>query len=178
MRIGIDLDDTLTKTNEIFSKYLKKYRRLHHLNRFSKELQLSMEEWTKFLEEYGEVIYREVKEKPGALSVLKKWRKEGHEIYIITARSEIDCPHMEEYTRSYLEVKGIDYQEIVFGSKNKYQDAKSFRLDVFIDDRESVLDAFPPKDFYLIRMVKSKNEYSKYHKVTSWKEIDQLVDKL
>lgn len=178
MRIGIDLDDTLTKTKEAFPKYLKKYRRVHHLKRYSSEHQVTDDDYMNFLKEYGEIVYCGLKEKRGASSILKKWALEGHELYVITARDERICPHVEEYTKRYLKNLGIVYQDIVFASSNKYEDAKKFHLDVYIDDQEKVLNTFPVKDVFLIRMVPNKNVYSKHHKVTSWKEIDKLIDTL
>ena len=49
MKIGIDIDDTVTETKEIFHKYLKKYRKKYHLKKNQDQETLSYEEYQKFL---------------------------------------------------------------------------------------------------------------------------------
>lgn len=178
MRIGIDIDDTLTHTKKIFPKKIKKYRKKHHIKRYSDTFQLSEEDFAKFLKEYGKSIYLNMKEKKHATSIIKGWIKEGHEIYFITARNKKDVPNVEEYTKEYLKQRKIKYQEIIFEAANKYLASKKLNLDVYIDDQERMLDTFPAKDAYLIRFVPNKKVYSKYQKATNWKEIDKIIKNL
>lgn len=175
MKIGIDIDDTFTKTKETFQKNLKKYRKIYKLKKVSEEKALSDEDFCKFMNEYGRKLYVDIKEKKNASKIVKKWMKEGHEIYFVTARSKKDCYKVEEYTKEYFDKLGISYQKIIFHSNNKYNDTKDLKLDVFIDDRELVLDDFPKDDIVLIRMVPNSNIYSKHIKVTSWKEADKAI---
>ena len=173
MRIGIDIDDTLTKTSEIFPKKMKEYRKKYHL-----KWQLSNEQFHHFTKEYGSEIYLNVKEKKHAIAVIQKWISEGHEIYFITARSNKDIPNAQKFTIEYLKKRNIEYKEIVFDAYNKYFASKKFNLDIYIDDQEKMLDTFPPKDAYLIRFVPNKKVTSKYKTVTNWKEIEKIVENL
>ena len=83
---------------------------------------------------------------------------------------------MKVYTRKFLKDNHILYDALLFGSKNKGMDTKELGLDLFIDDRESVLDTI--KGPFLIRVLEDKKNYSKYKKARNWKEIKEIVEKL
>lgn len=176
MRIGIDIDDTITETKREISKQIKKFRRQYKLKRYNEFHQLSDENFTKFMTEYGSKIYLEMKIKKRAIEVIRKWYEKGHEIYFITARAESDCKNIEEYTKLFLRKNIIPYHYIMFNSKNKGVDTATLNLDVFIDDRESVLDTI--KGPFLIRVIADKKNYSKYKKARNWKEIEEIVSTL
>lgn len=176
MRIGIDIDDTLTETKQEISKQIKKYRRIYKLKRYNEFHQLSDEDFKKFMVEFGEKIYLGMPLKKKAVRVIQEWKEQGHIIYFITARAENEVPNIEYYTKSYLRKYQIPYDGIVFGSQDKGLDCQRLQLDVFIDDRESVLDTI--KGPFLIRMILDKKNYSKYHKVRNWKEIKEIVKTL
>jgi len=178
MKIGIDIDDTLTKSSITIKKYCKKYQKNHKLKRYSKEYLLSHSDFLKAIEYYGENIYREMKIKKNAQKVIQKWYDEGHTIYFITARDRKICSKIEEYTKNYLEENHIPYHELIFNAQNKGKDTKKLKLDIMIDDRESVLDTFPKSNVILFRMMNQKETYSKYIKVKNWKELDYKIQKI
>lgn len=173
MKIGLDIDDTLTNTQKIFKKYKNKYQRKHHLNYGDKKM--SEEEFHDFLNTYGTKIYLNMSLKKDVLKYIHKWLNEGHEIYFITARSNDEFSKMEVCTKVFLKNHKLPIQNIIFASKNKYQDSKQLELDVFVDDHESVLDKFPKDQMLLLRMIPNLNNYSKYTKVANWKQIDFYI---
>ncbi len=177
MRIGIDIDDTFTETKKIFSKYLKKYRKEKKID-ISLVEKMSNEMYFDFLNLYGDSIYRFVKEKKHASRIVRNWGLDGIEVYFVTARSEKECREVEKITKEFFRLHDVPYRDIIFRSQNKYEDTKCLELDVFIDDRESVLDSFPKNDMLKLRMVPNKMIYSKYQKVTNWKEIDAIIQNL
>ncbi len=174
MRIGLDIDDTFTETKKAFRRSFKKYQKKYNSTKERIE-NLNYEEYKEFLKEYGEAIYFKVKEKKNASKVVRKWIKEGHQIYFVTARSKDYFEKMEEYTKKYFIKRDIQYEHIFFGVRNKYECIKDLNLDLFIDDQEKVLDSFPKDKLTLLKMIPDKNNYSKYEKVTNWKEIEELV---
>ena len=178
MKIGLDIDDTTTNSRKVFRKEIKKYRHKNKLKRYSEVLQLSEEEFKKFLKERGENIYTRIKPKKHEAKVISKWNQMGHEIYFITARSDDDCTKIEQLTKRCLEKYHIPFNQVILQSKNKAEDAKELNLDVFVDDRESVLDTFQHTDVYPIRFLENKKNYSKYSKVSNWKELDKFIQKL
>jgi len=82
---------------------------------------------------------------------------------------------MEVCTKVFLTKYHLPTKHIIFNSKNKFQDGRELHLDVFVDDHESILDTFPKNKMLLLRMISSKDHYSKYIKVTNWKEIDFYI---
>ncbi len=178
MKIGIDIDDTITNTKEIFARRLKKYCTKNKIANWKEKGNLSDKQFHEFLEKEGKSLYLEMTPKKHAKEVIQSWVEMGHIIYLVTARSSKDCINIEEYTKTFLEKNEIPYQEIIFNSQNKYRDCKKLKLDLFIDDRESVLDTFPKEKIELIRFIPNKNHYSKYLKVESWKELDKIVKSL
>lgn len=174
MKIGIDIDDTLTNTKQIYDKYYHKYCQKNHLEESSLS-KLGKEEYLAFLSKYKEKIYYKLRLKKGAKKVLKEWEQRGYQIYFITAREENHLKGIEQITNDFLKHNKIHYEEILFDAHNKYEAAKHFCLDVFIDDQEKVLDTFPKNNVMLLRFVPNKKYYSKYTKVTSWKEIKNLI---
>ena len=133
MRIGIDIDDTITETKNEISKQIKKFRHLYKLEKYNEYHQLSDENFQKFIVEFGKKIYLGMKIKKRAIETIQNWHQEGHEIYLITARAEKDCPNVEQYTKAFLKKWEIPYDHIVFNSSNKGEDIKPFYLDVFIE---------------------------------------------
>lgn len=176
MKIGIDIDDTITETKWEISKQIKKYRRKYKLARYSETHQLSEEHFKNFMVEFGEKVYLGMKVKKHATEVIRSWKEKGHYIILVTARCEEECPNMKVYTRKFLKDNHILYDALLFGSKNKGMDTKDLGLDLFIDDRESVLDTI--KGPFLIRVLEDKKNYSKYKKARNWKEIKEIVEKL
>ncbi|MCI8575371.1 MAG: hypothetical protein HFI09_02770 [Bacilli bacterium] len=176
MKIGIDIDDTITETKWEISKQIKKYRHKYKLKRYSDTHQLSDEDFKKFMVEFGEKIYTGMKVKKRAAEVIRKWHEQGHYIILVTARSELDCPNIKEYTKAFLKENYLLHDALIFDSKNKGFDTSELGLDIFIDDRESVLDTF--KGPFLIRVLEDKKNYSKYKKARNWKEISDIVQKL
>lgn len=173
MKIGIDIDDTITKTGKRYNHLIRKYQRKHNLPMKP----LKENEYEKFLEEYGEKIFKKLPLKKQSVKVIKKWLKEGHEIYFVTTRNNKMYKNLEKDTKE--QFKQIKVQSIIFSAQNKYQATKDLNLDIFIDDRESVLDTFPKNTkTYLFRFVPNKEIYSKYPKIKSWKELALTVENL
>jgi uncharacterized HAD superfamily protein len=176
MKIGIDIDDTITETKWEISKQIKKYRRLHKLPKYSDTHQLSEEHFKNFMLEFGIKIYSDMKVKKRVVDVLRSWKESGYYIILVTARSESDCPNIKEYTKAFLKKNHILYDALIMDSQNKGLDTQDLNLDIFIDDRESVLDTF--KGPFLIRILDDKKKYSKYKKARNWKEINDIVKTL
>lgn len=137
MRIGIDIDDTLLDTNKSFDEVIKKY----NVN-FSKKLN---EKWT---EEEKDFIYKNylfeilvnAKPKEKSQEIIKKLQKEGHKLYIITARGNVHCKNIEEETLKI--IKNLyNIYEFNFGYSNKQDIAKSLNLDLMIDDNIDVYNS-------------------------------------
>lgn len=135
MRIGIDIDDTLVSTSKSFDEVIKK----HNVD-FNKKFK---DDWDK---EEKEFIFKNylnetlinAKIKENAIEVLDKLNKQGHEIIVITARTEKNCHGIEKNTKKLLEDNNIKICKYYFAQYKKSDIAKEIKLDLMIDDSLNV----------------------------------------
>ena len=85
MRIGIDIDDTICRTTEKVNEYMDLYAKDENID----PLMIMNYEDVKdmFFEAYLEKIYTSVVVKRNAKDVLRRLRKKGNKLFIITARN-------------------------------------------------------------------------------------------
>lgn len=143
MRIGIDIDDTITNSSDIFVEYAKQYNKekniQHKININSLDVKESYgwekENLNEFLHKYLEVALNNIDSKSDSIEIINKLKKEGHEIYFITARSEREIEGgMLELTENWLNKHGFNYDLLVINSKEKLKDCIKYGIDIFIDD--------------------------------------------
>ena len=143
MRIGIDIDDTITNSSDIFVEYAKQYNKekniQHKININSLDVKESYgwekENLNEFLHKYLEVALNNIDSKSDSIEIINKLKKEGHEIYFITARSEREIEGgMFELTENWLNKHGFNYDLLVINSKEKVKDCIKYGIDIFIDD--------------------------------------------
>lgn len=131
MRIGIDIDDTLVDTSESFDDVRKKY----NIN-FSKSWK---EEWTKeekkfIFNTYLDEILLGAKIKEKAKEVIEYLSDLGHELFIITARSNKYCKQIEEKTKEFIKREKLKILNIYMEQSKKSDLAKKLKIDLMIDD--------------------------------------------
>lgn len=142
MRIGIDVDNTITDTIPVFKKYCKKYneevvKRNVPMNEVGFAITNLYEEWTQEEKQdcylkYIDIAREEVEVKPNAKEVIQKLKQENNYIHIITARNKgILDPY--EATKKYLQKNGIVYDELAI-KKDKKQYCIDNNIDILIDD--------------------------------------------
>ena len=143
MRIGIDIDDTITNSSDIFVEYAKQYNKEKNIQHKININLLDVKEsygWEKenlneFLHKYLEVALNNIDSKSDSIEIINKLKKEGHEIYFITARSEREIEGgMFELTENWLNKHGFNYDLLVINSKEKVKDCIKYGIDIFIDD--------------------------------------------
>ncbi len=170
MRIGIDIDDTITNSKE-FVCDLKK-RRFPDLN--PNEL-LPKRIYNQFMVEIDDEIHRYVPLKKNVIPSLNRLKEMGHELIFITARGSIS-QHSVADTIQYFKEKGIPYDEIIFHATRKGAIAKAKKIDLFIDDREELLSEVHRFGIPVIKMRRG-NEESAFIQFTKWKEIVDYIER-
>lgn len=143
MRIGIDIDDTITNSSDTFVKYAKRYNNekciIHEINQNTLDPQKSFG-WDKknideFLKNYLEAVLNDTEAKIDSIEIINKLKNEGNEIIFITSRSENEIENnMFELTNSWLKKYGYNFDLLVIDSKEKSDDCSKYKIDVFIDD--------------------------------------------
>lgn len=163
MRIGIDIDDTLLDTSKSFEKIIKKY----NVN-FSKKFN---EFWTEKEKEYiyknylFEILVTALPKKD-SISVIKKLKEYGHELYIITARGNKSCKNIEQETINIINnIYGID--KFYFGYYKKADIADNLNIDLMIDDNFDVYNDMCLKGIKCILFG---------DKISNWNEILKFIE--
>lgn len=188
MRIGIDIDNTLTDIKEKLEKAAydyaislgKKINLTKHEedpyndgNIYRKKYKFNDEELMFFFKNIQESIANNAKPRHFVVKALKLLKKQGNEIYIITARDYEfhDDPYL--YSKNWLDKNKIVYDKIIVNARHKAGTCLENHIDVFIDDHflncKSVLDVGIP----VIRIAdkKSFEEYPNLISLSNWKSI-------
>ena len=142
MRIGIDLDDTITKTDEILFKYAKIYNEeekiLFNINReewnLTKAFGWNEENIKEFFSKYLKSIYEKAEIKENAKEKINALKNDGNKIIIITARDTKSLKEVHEVCKDWLINNKINVDKIVVDGENKAQKCLENKIDIFIDD--------------------------------------------
>lgn len=122
MKIGIDIDNTITHTTEMIMHYARifgeerKLNTLPDLNYYYLEDVLGWDESTAdlFLNTYLGTIYREMKPKEEAVETIKQLKQE-HELILITSRNQ-NFQKVEQLTIDWLRHYGIPYDDLILNA--------------------------------------------------------------
>lgn len=141
MRIGIDIDDTLTETSNLLEEYAFKYGHNYSSENYicdnmDKLLRGVFDDdvLKNFFKDYAEEVACKVKLKENASNVIEKLKKDGHQIYFITARSEKYFSDPKRITETYLESNNIFYDKLITSKSHKTETCIEEKIDVMFDD--------------------------------------------
>ncbi len=147
MNIGIDIDDTISNTYETTIPYLKKYienelKREFKIDlneptdyyKLTKKFDLTEEEEWNFWEKYFVSTVKEAIPKENVPEIIRRLKEDGHKIFIVTARVEVDVYDIKAITRDWLIENNIVFDELILNAHNKLEIANEKNIQVFIDD--------------------------------------------
>lgn len=177
MRIGIDIDDTITDSwiyliphfTELYGipaeeliKSFPYYRSVEHL--------ITKEEYFYNLRSLADKYMMDVPLKPGALEYLTKLHEEGNELIFITARGiEYDNPY--RITKNYLRKMHIPYNKIIVSAHDKSISCRDEKIDIFIDDSLVHCQEVADAGFKTLLFVNPYNAHNEtFHHINSWEE--------
>lgn len=150
LRIGIDIDGVLTNIEQFVLDYITKYCFENNIEinigksnyNIYKTFNISEKQeygfWNKYLEFYA----KNEKARPFAAEIIKKLKKEGNEIYIITARmftnrdDEIG-EKMRAIVKKWLLENKIVYDKVIFSKgerENKKTEVIENKIELMIED--------------------------------------------
>ena len=170
MNIGIDIDDTMSETTKLANSILHSDYKNLNINDYH---ELSKKDFLKFCKDHILEIQKYMILKDGVVEMLKLWKDKGYKIYIITARGSKKMEFLIPITLEFLKNNNIVYDEIIFKQERKGNACKEKNIDVFIDDKEEVLDEVKKKnpDIRTIRFL-NKLEVSKHESIRSWFQVN------
>lgn len=152
MRIGIDIDDTLTdvkneliKAGENYARSLGKDIKVdknfedknNNGNKWQEMFQFNYDELKYFLKDIQESITNKAKPRENVVEVINKLKNDGNEIIIITARDSEFHDNPYKYSKDWLDKNNIYYDKLVVNARNKEDACIEEKIDLFIDDSES-----------------------------------------
>ena len=142
MNIGIDIDDTITKTSEETDIYAKEYTESilkrkfepQNIEIFDPMWAKHLYNWTdeendKFWDLYYEKIMENVKPKEDAVEVINNLSVKNN-IIIITARWDRESGIIAKITKEWLKRNKINYEKLYIGHKDKRKISEECKIDV------------------------------------------------
>lgn len=143
MKIGIDIDNTITNALPVLKEYCRRYnndivKRNLKMNDMgfntSNLFKWTNEEEMDFCDKYLEEVVMKASMKNDAIEIINKLKKDNHYIYIITSRRK---PHFKDpykLTEEFLKKKNIPYDELIVECEDKNTFCINNQIDVMIDD--------------------------------------------
>lgn len=143
MKIGIDIDNTITNTLPVLKKYCKMYNdtvvkrdlEMHEDGVASYNLyDWTDEENMDFCIKYLQEVVLQAEVKTHAKEVIQRLKSEGHIINIISSRAVPMFKTPYETTEQFLNEKGIVYDKLLVGKIEKKSSCIENELDILIED--------------------------------------------
>jgi uncharacterized HAD superfamily protein len=193
MIIGIDIDDTLTDIrDEVGAEALKYAKSLNkeidekkvvwdknnNGSSFKERYNLNYDELLYFFGNIQEKITKKAKPREDVVEVLKNLRKDGHKIYIVTARdSEF---HNDPYglSKTWLDKNNIEYDKLIVDARDKAKVCKEQNVDLFIDDKLSNCQGVSNEGIVTIRITNYTDPHQNIINKKNWKEIYEYIKQL
>lgn len=145
--ICFDLDDTISNTGSLIMKNAEiynnevvkkaksdKFIQSKDYYYFADYYNWSDDDIKSFFMMYYPKYLKELSCKSSASKVIKRLKKEGYCIHIITARPESDTYDIEMITKDWLNENGIEYDILQINLKNKSEYVKRCNASIFVDD--------------------------------------------
>ena len=186
MKIGIDMDNVITNFNdELLNAYLKHDKEIRNtgiINSNPDFITCGMFDWTeeendRFYHQNIEEIVRNLKPIKDAKKIIEKLKRDGHEIYIITARDIDDYSNPEKLTIDWLAKYRIPYDKLLTRKKEKAIVCLENQIDIMIDDSTSLGLKLQEKKVRYLRMQTRYNQDKgqELETVKEWEEIFQKI---
>ena len=188
MKIGFDIDDTLARFSfkllqlgQAFDSDFPFAKR--GIVDKSKYITKGLFAWTEVERNRfeKEAIFKAIPQlRPDetGLELLKILKDEGHEIFLITART-FDKYSTKKQTLRWLKENNVIYDKLILGVQDKERAIKDNKIDVFIDDRKVVCEQAEKTGVFAIQKNNAPIWQEKYKNYAStWQEVyDQICKK-
>lgn len=188
MKIAVDIDDTLNVVERV--KYAGAYIARKNLpyrlkdensNMFLNVYDWNMDEVLRFIREGGEIAFTDAKAREGAREALEGWRKEGHEIVILSSRQKEWFGNPEKLSRDWLEKRRIPYDAIVTETWDKGRYCAEHGISVLVEDNPDLCLAAQERGVYAVLAI-GKHNASRAEEIffggANWAAIDKAVRRI
>lgn len=190
MNIGIDIDDTITNSSEVFLKYAKIYNKdnniIHKID--SNELDQkkafgwSIKDQKDFSSKYLKLILNEAKPHVDVIDSLNYLKSCGYKIFLITARNDNEVTNMYDFTKKWLKDNNIPFDKLIVNCSDKLQECLNNNVVLFIDDNYDTCKKIYNSKIDKVFLYETKYNKMYYDKllirVKNWDEIIQKVKEI
>lgn len=191
MNIGIDIDNTLTEIQEELNKAAYEYaiklgkninnteNQLEDIKNngdaYKKKFEFTYDELKYFLKDIQEEITNKAEPRPDVVEVIKKLKKDGHKIFIVTARdSEFhDDPYL--LSKDWLDKNNIEYDKLIVNAREKAIVCKLENIELFIDDQLNNCLEISRAGIKVIRITDDENSNDQITNLSNWQEIYEFI---
>ncbi len=188
MKIGVDIDNVLSNFNdELLKEFLIHDKQLRNSGIINKELYITrgMFDWSK--EEIDEFYYSNIERIAKNLNVIdkapeyiKKLRKSGHEIYIISGRDNGEYSDPYNMTVNWLEKYNIEYDKLIltngYNSLEKVNICIENNISIMIDDSTRVYSEMVKNGITALLMdTPYSRKMEDVKRVYNWEEIYNFI---
>lgn len=194
MNIGIDIDNTITEVQDELNKAAYEYavklgKNINNAENplediknngdvYKKKFEFTYEELKYFLKNIQEEITNKAKPRINAVETINKLRREGHKIFIITARDSgfHDDPYL--LSKNWLDKNNIEYDKLIVNAREKGMVCKNENIDLFIDDQlNNCLDVLK-EGIKVIRISKEISKNAEIVDLDNWNKIYEFIGEL
>lgn len=194
MRIGIDIDNTLTDVqnelnNAAYEYTLKLGKNLdeninlgeainNNGNFYREKFKLSYDELKYFLGSIHEEIVNKAKPRKSVVESIKKLKDDGHLIYIVTARDSEFHENPYLLSKNWLDKNNIEYDKLIVNARKKAPVCKEENIDIFIDDQLHNCEEIVQEGIKVIRITNDVNNYKDIVNLSDWDKIYEYISKM
>ena len=193
MRIGIDIDDTLTDINEELENAALEYATKLEKNQtkdtsnvvdkndgniYQVKYGFTYDELKYFLKDIQESITSKAIPRENAKETISKLRKAGNEVYIVTARDSEFHDNPYKLSKEWLDKYNIEYDKLIVNARDKAQICKQEKIDLFIDDKLSNCFDVSNIGIVAIRIANDNIQNNEFITLQDWKSIYKYISKI
>ena len=171
MRIGIDVDNTMTNTFDYLIELKKKYG----INMEDDYHNWDTDVKDEFLKLHIKEIWENCKLKVNCKEVIDKLRIEGHKIIVTSYRQDVYDIDSLQLLKDYFKKNNIVVDEIYTGIKDKGDFCKNHLIDLFIDDKLNNLDDVSNVGINVLQFYNRFEKTGEYTVVKNWDEVYRII---
>ncbi len=194
MKIGIDIDNTLTEVQEELNKAAFEYaislgKKIDNYDNpiedikndgdtYRKKFQFTYEELKYFLKDIQENITNSANPRENAKEAIDKLKEKGHEIYIITARDSEFHDDPYKLSKDWLDKNKIYYDKLIVNAREKSSVCKNEKIDLFIDDQLNNCLSVQNAGIQTIMITNEIYNYDEIKQLKNWNEIYNYINEM
>lgn len=177
MRIGIDIDDTITKTHECVVSLKKTY-----LPEYNPNLKLPDDVFVPFIESHERDIHKHAELKDGAKEALEYLHAKGHTIIILSSRGSYykniteDTAFQDTY--DYFIKNNLPFDKIITNLEEKVSACLENKIDLFIDDNIKVCKSVKDAGIKVVKMARFDDLDNDLETVENWNELIKMIKEM